>query len=160
MNIVRVEHLARKTNFKFEGIDPETGKPFKITISGWIPEELLETIKKYINKILSTSDESYQESIDAEQLFDIDSLPIKKKVEILIIRNFHRGWFTSKDVQEQYKIVFNEEIKASTVSMCLQRLYSQDGILERRGSRAQRAYRLISEKVKNKIEEYAKLRLF
>lgn len=147
--------MAKKTNFKFEGTDPATGKPFKIVLSGWVPEDLLEAIKKHINRVLTgeiDNDYEYNNTENTEAILDIDSLPIKKKVEILVLRNFHRGWFTSKDVQEQYRAVFNEEIKPSTVSMCLQRLYSQDGILERRGSRAQRTYRVINEKVKRKLK--------
>lgn len=152
--------VAKKIDFKFEGVDPETGKAFKVVLSGWVPEDLIYEVQKHISRILVGA--TSQEPIEDEPEFnilDIESLPIIKRVEILILKYFYRGWFTSKDIQEQYKEIFDEEIKSSTVSMCLQRLYKQDGILERRGSRAQRNYRLIADRVKKRLDEVAKLKL-
>ena len=151
--------MSRKTNFKFEGVDPKTGKTFKIVLSGWVPESLILEIQKHINRILLGEAPEETEYKNDIPIVDFDGLTIKRKVEIIVLRHFRHGWFTSHDVQEHYKQVFGEELKPSTVSMCLQRLYAQDEILERRGSRAQRSYRLKVEKVRHKIAELAHLNL-
>lgn len=151
--------MSRKTNFKFEGVDPKTGKPFKVVLSGWVPESLILEIQKHINRILLGEDYEPTSNDFDIPILDTDSLTIKRKVEIIVLRHFRHGWFTSHDVQEHYMQVFREKLKPSTVSMCLQRLYKHDDILERRGSRAQRSYRLKVEKVKHKIAELAHLNI-
>ncbi|MHA1506451.1 MAG: hypothetical protein ACTSR0_04600 [Candidatus Asgardarchaeia archaeon] len=142
--------MARKTNFKFEGVDIETGKRFRVSLDGWVPEDLLESIKECINRIILGSEEG---SIleNKNWVVDSDELTIKKKIEILILKNFRRGWFTSRDVKEQYVMMYNEDVSISTISMCLRRMYD-NRILDRRGSRAQRMYRLNVEKVRDEIE--------
>jgi len=54
--------------------------------------------------------------------------------------DFDAEWFTSKDVKKAYEEKF-DPIPLSTVSTYLARMY-QEGILERRGNRNERRYRL------------------
>ncbi|MHC1610144.1 MAG: hypothetical protein ACXQTW_00825 [Candidatus Methanospirareceae archaeon] len=53
------------------------------------------------------------------------------------------GWFTSSEIKRIYEEVFDENVRLSTISTYLASLHS-DGILERKGSRAKRQYRLVS----------------
>lgn len=52
-----------------------------------------------------------------------------------------KDWFTSSQVRRIYEDVFEENLRLSTTSTYLASLHS-DGILERKGSRAKRQYRL------------------
>ncbi len=54
-----------------------------------------------------------------------------------------KGWFTSSQVRRIYEEAFEENVRLSTVSTYLASLHSE-GILERKGSRAIRQYRLVS----------------
>ena len=60
---------------------------------------------------------------------------------------------------EQYRILFNEKTKPSTASMVLRRLTKDENILERRGSKAQHMYRLISENVTEDIQKAESIKL-
>ncbi|MDH7597671.1 MAG: hypothetical protein QHG98_08065 [Methanothrix sp.] len=55
---------------------------------------------------------------------------------------FRDQWFTSQQLRERYETV-RDDIKLSTVSTYLSRMH-QDGILDRRGNRNNREYRLLS----------------
>jgi hypothetical protein len=149
--------LARETSFKFEGTDPVTGKKFKIHLEGWIPDALLTNVRDAINKIVTGEPIERPSEEQHPEFIDPDSLTIKRKIEILILRNLKRGWFTSTDVQEQYQDLFDENIKPSTASMVLQRLHKRDTILERKGNRNQHQYRLVIDKVKDKIDKITNL---
>jgi len=52
-----------------------------------------------------------------------------------------KGWFTSSQVRRIYEEVYGEEVRLSTISTYLASLHS-GGVLERKGSRAMRQYRL------------------
>jgi hypothetical protein len=54
-----------------------------------------------------------------------------------------RCWFTSSQIRRMYVELFGENVGLSTISTYLSRMHSE-GILERKGSRALRQYRLIS----------------
>jgi hypothetical protein len=53
-----------------------------------------------------------------------------------------KGWFTSSQILRIYEEAFGESVRLSTVSTYLASLYV-DGILERKGSRAKREYRVL-----------------
>jgi hypothetical protein len=53
------------------------------------------------------------------------------------------AWFTSQEIRERYETVA-DDIKLSTVSTYLSRM-NRDGLLERKGNRNNRQYRLIPE---------------
>ncbi|MHC1635057.1 MAG: hypothetical protein ACXQTS_00315 [Candidatus Methanospirareceae archaeon] len=69
-----------------------------------------------------------------------------------------KGWFTSSELKRIYEEVYNEEIKLSTISTYLAKMHLE-GILERRGSKARREYRLVTKGAK-KEQEHAKALLF
>ncbi len=57
-----------------------------------------------------------------------------------------KEWFTSSQIRRIYEDKFEEEARLSTISTYLARLHS-DGILERKGSKAKRLYRLATTKL-------------
>lgn len=74
----------------------------------------------------------------------IDSdLTLRQRLEMFIKYDFDAEWFTSKEVKRAYEEKF-DPIPLSTVSTYLARMY-QEGILERRGNRNERRYRLSSQ---------------
>ncbi len=76
---------------------------------------------------------------------DLDSKSIREKLE-LIVNQIKYGWFTSDHVRALYQDQIQEELKPSTVSTYLARLFNEN-ILERRGSRAKREYHLVDKQV-------------
>ena len=146
--------MARKTSFKFEGVDPSTGKKFKIHLDGWIPDSLLTVVKEQVNAVL-LGENSIPETRSEKGFLDIDSLTIKQKIELVILQHFHHGWFNTNDVIEQYHHKFNETLKNSTAATNLQRLFTTQEILERRGNRSQHEYRLLVEKVQDRLDKIA-----
>lgn len=78
--------------------------------------------------------------------YDVSSLSQKDKVFALLKNNHAGEWVRSQDVQKEYEIIFGEKIKLSSLSTYLARFHV-GGALERKGSRAQREYKLPSEGV-------------
>ncbi len=77
--------------------------------------------------------------------YNLKNLSIKDKVFLLLKYNHPNEWVRSQDLKIEYEFIYKEKIKLSSLSTYLARFY-EEGLLERRGSRAQREYRLISEK--------------
>lgn len=73
--------------------------------------------------------------------YAIENMSQKDKVFLLLKHNHPGEWVRSQDLQQEYEIVFGEEIKLSSLSTYLAR-YFEEGALERRGSRAQREYKI------------------
>ncbi|NYT02478.1 MAG: hypothetical protein GKC10_06965 [Methanosarcinales archaeon] len=63
------------------------------------------------------------------------------KLRYFIEYEFPDSWFTTQSLRERYETVC-EDIKLSTVSTYLSRM-NRDGILDRRGNRNNREYRLM-----------------
>lgn len=63
------------------------------------------------------------------------------RLESFIKFEFSNTWFTSQELRERYETVA-DDIKISTVSTYLSRM-NRDGLLEKRGNRNNRQYRLI-----------------
>lgn len=63
------------------------------------------------------------------------------RLESFIKFEFSNTWFTSQELRERYETVA-DDIKLSTVSTYLSRM-NRDGLLEKRGNRNNRQYRLI-----------------
>ncbi|MEK6976970.1 MAG: hypothetical protein AABX40_01025 [Candidatus Hydrothermarchaeota archaeon] len=76
-------------------------------------------------------------------LYDLGSLSQKEKVLALFRHNHANDWVMSQDLQDEYEKVFGEPIKLSSLSTYLARFH-EEGPLERKGSRAQREYRLLA----------------
>ncbi len=73
------------------------------------------------------------------------------KLESFIRFEFSNTWFTTQALRERYETVA-DDIKLSTVSTYLSRM-NRDGLLERRGNRNNRQYRLI-EKIDQEITHH------
>ncbi|MFH1774010.1 MAG: hypothetical protein ABH874_03515 [Methanobacteriota archaeon] len=76
--------------------------------------------------------------------YELSSLSQKDKVFALLKHNHAGEWVQSQDIQQEYEIIFGEKIKLSSLSTYLARFHAH-GSLERKGSRAQREYRLPGE---------------
>ncbi len=70
-----------------------------------------------------------------------NELTLKERLEMFLKFEYPRTWFSSLDVKRHYEAVYHK-ISLSTVSTYLARMY-RDGLLERRGGRNQREYRLL-----------------
>jgi len=102
-------------------------------------ESLKEKIISYLAaaNIFSNSEESTYVSRD----YDSNGT-LMNRLERFIKYEFSDKWFTSQELKERYETVA-DDIKLSTVSTYLSRM-NHDGLLERKGNRNYRQYRLIS----------------
>ncbi|MHC1593924.1 MAG: hypothetical protein ACXQT2_01245 [Methanotrichaceae archaeon] len=66
---------------------------------------------------------------------------LRDKMETFIRYEFPDTWFSSHELRERYETVL-DDVKLSTVSTYLSRM-QKEGVLERRGNRNQRRYRLM-----------------
>jgi hypothetical protein len=72
-----------------------------------------------------------------------DSGTLMDRLAKFIKYEYPNDWFTSQGLRERYETVA-DDIKLSTVSTYLSRM-NRDGLLERKGNRNNRQYRLIPE---------------
>ncbi len=79
-----------------------------------------------------------------------DSRTLRDRLEIFIREEFPDSWFSSNELRDRYETV-SDDIKLSTVSTYLSRMF-YDGVLERRGNRTQRQYRLVTEELTSEVK--------
>lgn len=79
-----------------------------------------------------------------------NSRTLRDRLEIFIREEFPDSWFSSNELRDRYETV-SDDIKLSTVSTYLSRMY-YDGVLERRGNRTQRQYRLVTEEFTSEVK--------
>ncbi|HPE63680.1 MAG TPA: hypothetical protein PLQ49_06200 [Methanothrix sp.] len=79
-----------------------------------------------------------------------NSRTLRDRLEIFVREEFPDSWFSSNELRDQYETV-SDDIKLSTVSTYLSRMY-YDGVLERRGNRNQRQYRLVTEEFTSEVK--------
>ena len=72
---------------------------------------------------------------------ELRNLSQKEKLWLLIQNDHANDWVISQNLKREYEAIFGEEIKLTAVSTYLARFY-EEKLIERRGSRAQREYRL------------------
>ena len=72
---------------------------------------------------------------------DYSSGTLMDRLESFVRFEFSNTWFTTQGLRERYETVA-DDIKLSTVSTYLSRM-NRDGLLDRRGNRNNRQYRLI-----------------
>jgi len=86
-------------------------------------------------------------SLSVDNLYDGESedLTIKERLAHFLRYDERapKDWFTSSQLKRTYKEVYEADVRLSTISTYLASMHS-DGILERKGSRAMRQYRLAS----------------
>ncbi len=80
-----------------------------------------------------------------------EPLSVRERLESLLKYEYPRVWFTSHDIKNHYERVY-DHINLSTASTYLSRMHSQK-ILERRGGRTQREYRLAESAIPEHILE-------
>lgn len=122
-------------DFRFTVSFPDGSKMIIIFQGKDIPWKRIQMVKDLID-IVSSAETPNTQSEPQEQT-------LMERFKQVIEGNFGDGsWFTSKDVLDAYRRTYNEDLKPSTVSTYLLRLYS-GGFLERRGERKSRMYRLV-----------------
>ena len=92
----------------------------------------------------------------AIDLYDMgnEDLTIKSRLEYFLRydRKAPHDWFTSSELKRIYEEVYGVEIRLSTLSTYLASMHSE-GLLIRKGSRAQRKYKVVSAQRANAGEE-------
>ena len=90
------------------------------------------------------------------EMIDLESSPLPsahtedsgysliKQLEYFLRITYPRKWFTSSEIREAFAKIHGIDIKPTTLSTYLSRLYEED-ILERRGGRRQWQYRVREE---------------
>ncbi|MEA1944341.1 MAG: hypothetical protein U9N07_03245 [Euryarchaeota archaeon] len=78
-----------------------------------------------------------------------EPLSVRERLESFLKYEYPNVWFTSMDIKKQYGRVY-DPINLSTVSTYLARMYNRD-ILERRGNRTQREYRVRESEVPERV---------
>ncbi len=121
-------------DFRFTVSFPDGSKMIIIFQGKNIPWKRIQMVKDLID-IISSAETNQTQNESQEQT-------LMERFRQVIEENFSDGsWFTSKDVLDAYRRVYNENLKLSTVSTYLLRLYNS-GFLERRGERKNRMYRV------------------
>jgi hypothetical protein len=103
-----------------------------------------EALRDRIIGFLSASGvfENRAESIvSAMSSRDYSSGTLMDRLESFIRHEFTNTWFTTQELRERYETVA-DDIKLSTVSTYLSRM-NHDGLLDKRGNRNNRQYRLM-----------------
>ncbi|MBN1323197.1 MAG: hypothetical protein JW986_04245 [Methanotrichaceae archaeon] len=107
--------------------------------------------EKVINFLNASNVFSEPEAVQAPPIraWDVGGT-LMERLSIFIRYEFQDTWFNSQSLRERYETLV-DDIKLSTVSTYLSRMH-RDGLLERKGNRNNRHYRL-SSKVENGIFE-------
>ncbi|MDF2957041.1 MAG: hypothetical protein OD814_000663 [Candidatus Alkanophagales archaeon MCA70_species_1] len=116
----------------------DDGTKTSLDLEGSLPKsKAIEKVVHFLNTELS----SHAPSIS----YSIDELTIKERLEFFLRYDERapKDWFTTSDVKRKYEEVYGTSIKLSTISTYLTRLHNE-GILERRGSKFKREYRVAS----------------
>jgi hypothetical protein len=127
----------------------ENEKGGKMTISfdgSFSPEDILKLVEK-IQDDSPTPKEAGQVGVHSKfgSNSDHDSLSIRAKLEE-VVNQVNYGWFSSDQIRELYQLQFHEDIKPSTVSTYLARMF-EENLIERRGSRAKREYHIAGKQI-------------
>ncbi len=139
-------------------VDEKSGKITQLTVSGdGLDMAALQKALSSISTKLANPVEPVNEQAAMEkQVADLrgGNYTIKERLRLFIKFEFQGQWFTTVQVKEKYEAQYGEEIKISTVSTYLTRLYNE-GFLERRGNRVEREYHVIAVNVEEKAVERA-----
>lgn len=128
-------------------LDEKSGKITQLTFSGeGVNLDAMQKALSAIKQNFAGADEAgtNRASLMARDIKDLsaDKPTIKERLQLFLKFEFREQWFTSLVVKEKYERQYGEEIKISTVSTYLTRLYGE-GFLERRGNRVEREYHII-----------------
>lgn len=137
-------------------VDEKSGKITQLTFSGdGFNMDAVQKALSAIAKNFPGTDGSHEPAV-ASDILDLagDKYTIKERLRLFLKFEFCQLWFTSLQVKDNYEHQYGEEIKISTVSTYLTRLYNE-GFLERRGNRVEREYHVIDVNVEDKAVERA-----
>lgn len=146
--------------YKIEIVDSERNLKATLTLEGDVSPQLAASLVEELSEKLSRGEiveevpEGGASEAGAGVFPDPENLSMKDKFELLLLKYFQYGWFTSTDVHEQFTRVFGKT-SLSVVSTYLARLYSE-GFLERKGTKKQYYYRL-KESVRVKAAGFGEL---
>lgn len=107
----------------------------------------IQRIENFINAAYQIDETGTENQFVPEHIpewigeYDIHSLSQKDKLRILLERHHQGEWVKSQHIREEYQKIWGDQIKLSSLSTYLMRFY-EEGQMERKGSRAQREYRL------------------
>lgn len=133
-----------KRKIKVELSDEQDNK-VTITFEGNLTEKNLKNIILSVNNILEKQETILEE--DAKDITIIEALDksLYERVKLLISTAFRMGnWFTTNDLCDSYQDIFSVNLKITTASTYLARLY-EEGFLERAGSRNERKFKIKKE---------------
>lgn len=137
-------------------VDDKSGKITQLTFSGDGVD--IGAVQKALSAFAKNfpAQEGAHEPGAAKDVMDLaaDKYTIKERLRLFLKFEFSSVWFTSLQVKDKYERQYGEEIKISTVSTYLTRLYNE-GFLERRGNRVERAYHVIDVNVEEPAVERA-----
>ncbi|MDO8124211.1 MAG: hypothetical protein Q6364_07520 [Candidatus Hermodarchaeota archaeon] len=141
----------RKQKITIEGLTIE-GKTCDVTITftDGLPSSITESLVTALSQS-GTEVPAHEPTTEIQPLADVDSWTVFQKVRYITLRHCRHGWFTSKDIQELYERTFHPPLRLATASQYLKRMHD-NGTLTRRGSAAQREYRV---KIEDLTEEIA-----
>ncbi len=131
--------------YKIEIADLSRNVKATLTIEGDVPPQLAASLVEELSEKLSGGEVAEEatklEASEVDAGFpDPEGLSMKDKIELVLLKYFQYGWFTSSDVHEQFTRVFGET-SLSVVSTYLAR-FRGEGLLERKGTKKQYYYRL------------------
>jgi hypothetical protein len=130
-----------KRKVKVEMSDEQDNK-VTITFEGVLNEKSLKNLVVSANNILGKGTVESLEDAQDITLEDALDLSLYDKVKLLISTVFGSGaFFTSNELCESYQDIFGINLKITTASTYLARLY-EEGFLTRSGSRNERKYQL------------------
>jgi hypothetical protein len=136
-------------------VDEKSGK---ITQMTFLNDGInMEAFQRAMSSILQNgSAADTKQSVMAKDITDLsaDKPTLKERLTLFLRFEFPENWFTTQDVKAKYDKMYAEEIKLSTVSTYLTRLFNE-GFLERRGNRIEREYHVITVDVEEKVVERA-----
>jgi hypothetical protein len=140
----------RKQKITIEGLSIE-GKTCDVTITftDGLPSSITESLVSALSQS-GTDIPDQQPTTEIQTLPDVDSWTVFQKVRYIALRNCRHGWFTSKDIQELFERTFHPPLRLATASQYLKRMHD-GGTLSRRGSAAQREYRVNIEDLTEEI---------
>ena len=120
-------------------------------MEGGVPTQLAQSIPELIASALKQAGTPIEApSKLPPPLLEADSWSVRQKVRFLVLRHCRHGWFTSTDIRELYERTFDPTIALATISTYLSRMF-KEGNLTRRGSMAQREYRVNVEELTDEI---------
>lgn len=141
-------------------VDEKSGKITQLTVSAdGVDMAAIQKALSSISKNLSqpgapVSEPESMESKLAELMADKLKYTLKERLRMFLKYEFNSQWFTTVQVKEKYDAMYGEEIKISTVSTYMTRLFNE-GYLERRGNRIEREYHVIAVNIEDKVVERA-----